>query len=1743
MAPPTPVPCGVSSCSYTTPLGAAMKEMLEFLKIHVASAHPGQAATTAQAHAAKPTTKVDKRPRPEISCEMSEHDWRFFLSEWEDYKRATGVTDQHMLDELWSCMSPDIRRLAFDQGGKTSLDTEDKMVKMIKGLAVSVLHEAVHTVELHEARQLSTEPTKAFAARVRGIATNCNLTKKCVCTKEVTFIEETVYNVVLAGLYDRDMQERAISAAILKTITDINSLVEFCSAEESGRKSAPGVGAIRSTFQSNKMRGGGGLTNTKCSFCGGPPHSSSTREARARECKAFNHSCRSCGKPGHYASVCKGGAGKKVKPEEKPVAKNAAVEAKQEEEVAKVEAFAFCSIIAVPTSNSFQPLVGLQDGDTQWLRGGPRRNSSGPGAHRDGGQVQQHPQRHHRQAQCTPPTKPSKTVPAAAPAYSYPELPLPGHTIYPPAPMSPTPMEWEGLVGHMSSSVRIPLCHMEYMMGTDGSWGFRETGPLSSPQLKVQMQLDTETYQALNLSPPMMLYTGEPRPTTNNGVADTGAQMDIGDLAMARSLGVDINSLLPVRARVFGASREAEINILGAMFVEISHPTQPSLNTVRMFYVSSNVSRTYLSLGTLKALGVVEENFPCIPTLSEVATSNFTQNTVPVCTNTGVVVPGEKPCSCPTRTLPPADQLTLPCSPTEENLPILKKYLMDRFSSSSFNVCEHQALPLLQNSPPLELHTDPTAKPVAVHRAAVVPLHWKEAVYEGLMRDVRLGVIERVPLNTPVTWQSRMHITAKHDGSPRRTIDYQAVNDVSPRQTHHTHTPWHIVSTIPAGQRKSCFDAFHGYHSLKLASEEDKNVTTFITEWGNFRYKTCPQGFLSAGDAYTNRMDRLLQDMERQRRCVDDTLLYDSTIEQAFYRAGKFLETCGDNGIILNPKKFKFAESEVDFLGFTITDSGIKPTSEFLSNIMNFPTPTNLTDVRSWYGLVAQVSYAFASSSVMLPFRHLLSSKTPFSWSPDLEAAFIESKKEVVRQCEAGVRSFDPSLPTAVATDWCKTGMGVWLTQKRCKCDVVKPGCCPMGWQTIFVGSRFCNGAESRYAPICGEATAAAWGVEKCRFFLMGLDNFFLCLDHRPLIKIFSSSTELGNIPNPRLYSQKEKLLPYHFTPIYIPGKDHVTPDCQSRRSDHPDLPQVTDQISLLDIQNVGQGYSSSLGHPSWVSPPSPLVASLSAHPFDQPSLSDSTAAHLHEQLLAMDGQVSLDTLYVEDAAEDHAEEEFIAAAVSPRNEQIRAITWPRLQYEVKQSTQCQSLIQLLSTGAPEAREKWPDHLLPYYPYRQHLLTVDGVILCGERPLIPPQLRPELAQHLHAAHQGVTKMLSRAAQSVFWPGMKADLTAHREQCKGCIMRAPSNPAPPPTEPTQPDFPFSHVVADFFTIDAGTFLAMADRYSNWLSIFKLKKDDSYHIIEVLRQYFSRWGVAVNITTDGASVFTSTEVKDFLERWGVEHRVSSAYYPRANKRSEIGVKSAKRLIMDNLGPNGSLNTDKLARAILAHRNCPDPESGLSAAQIIFGRELRDHLPALVSKYQPRQEWRLEADLRARALARRHGKMETWLKHGARALPPLAIGDMVAVQDQSQSNGKPGRWNKSAIVVEILPHEAYMVKITGSRQVTQRNRRFLRKLKPFTPAVPVTQEEVSRSKIVTRSQTQPITTASSASTSTPPTYPSRPVSVPPTPALPTPARSTVRCPPAPQHRREPAGKPGDNIVKMLMDREREGLTNSRK
>ena len=143
-------------------------------------------------------------------------------------------------------------------------------------------------------------------------------------------------------------------------------------------------------------------------------------------------------------------------------------------------------------------------------------------------------------------------------------------------------------------------------------------------------------------------------------------------------------------------------------------------------------------------------------------------------------------------------------------------------------------------------------------------------------------------------------------------------------------------------------------------------------------------------------------------------------------------------------------------------------------------------------------------------------------------------------------------------------------------------------------------------------------------------------------------------------------------------------------------------------------------------------------------------------------------------------------------------------------------------------------------------------------------------------------------------------------------------------------------------------------------------------------------------------------------------------------------------------GSLDTDKLARALLAYRNTPNKDLGLSPAQILYGRVLRDHLPTPKEFLEQRKEWVILKADREKALATKYGKIQVDLNRHAHPLKPLLVGSVVQVQNQKGKD--PLRWDRSGIVVENLGNQQYTVKMDGSGRVTLRNRRFLRKIEPI-------------------------------------------------------------------------------------------------
>ena len=90
------------------------------------------------------------------------------------------------------------------------------------------------------------------------------------------------------------------------------------------------------------------------------------------------------------------------------------------------------------------------------------------------------------------------------------------------------------------------------------------------------------------------------------------------------------------------------------------------------------------------------------------------------------------------------------------------------------------------------------------------------------------------------------------------------------------------------------------------------------------------------------------------------------------------------------------------------------------------------------------------------------------------------------------------------------------------------------------------------------------------------------------------------------------------------------------------------------------------------------------------------------------------------------------------------------------------------------------------------------------------------------------------------------------------------------------------------------MALADRYSGWLTAYRVGSGeyDARALVKILRQHFVTFGVALELASDGGPQMMATEVKRFLDKWGVRHSGSSAYHSHSNNRAETAIKTCKR-----------------------------------------------------------------------------------------------------------------------------------------------------------------------------------------------------------------------------------------------------------
>ena len=359
-----------------------------------------------------------------------------------------------------------------------------------------------------------------------------------------------------------------------------------------------------------------------------------------------------------------------------------------------------------------------------------------------------------------------------------------------------------------------------------------------------------------------------------------------------------------------------------------------------------------------------------------------------------------------------------------------------------------------------------------------------------------------------------------------------------------------------------------------------------------------------------------------------------------------------------------------------------------------------------------------------------------------------------------------------------------------------------------------------------------------------------------------------------------------------------------------------------------------------------------------------------------------------------------------------------------KEDDEYSALIDQIRRGWPETAAEVATCLRSFHTFADELSVSCGLVFKGHRLVVPRQARAAVLDRLHATHSGVNSCLRRARETVYWPGITADIKRATEACAVCARHQQSMQKEPLMSHPAPSRPWEKVGVDIFTFADTDYLITVDYLSGWFELDRLGAKAVSNIVYCLRQHFARHGLPSEIVSDN-NPFASAEFRRFAERFEFRHTTSSPRYSQSNGRVENAVKTAKRIMIKA----HETITDPFL-ALLEWRNTPWEQLGPSPAQLILGRRTRTRLPTA--------DKLLETSTSAAAssaLATAKKRQAEYYNRGAKERQPLSKGDTVRVKFDERPD-----WRK-AEVANVLPHRSYEVRFDDGtvRRRTSKHVRF--------------------------------------------------------------------------------------------------------
>ncbi|CAM8886869.1 unnamed protein product [Rhodiola kirilowii] len=266
--------------------------------------------------------------------------------------------------------------------------------------------------------------------------------------------------------------------------------------------------------------------------------------------------------------------------------------------------------------------------------------------------------------------------------------------------------------------------------------------------------------------------------------------------------------------------------------------------------------------------------------------------------------------------------------------------------------------------------------------------------------------------------------------------------------------------------------------------EGDEWKTAFKTKFGLYEWLVMPFGLTNAPSTFMRLMNHVLRAYIGKFVVVyfDDILIYSRSKEEHLDHIKQVLDVLRKEKLYANMEKCSFCTNKVVFLGYVVSGQGIEVDESKVEAIKNWPTPINVSQVRSFHGLAGFYRrFVKDFSTIAAPLNELTKKGVVFKWDEPQENAFLELKKRLTEAPLLVLPDFTKTFK--IECDASGIGIGGVLMQER------KP---------VAYFSEKLSGAQLNYSVYDKELYALGRALETWQHYLWPKE-FVIHSDHEAL--------------------------------------------------------------------------------------------------------------------------------------------------------------------------------------------------------------------------------------------------------------------------------------------------------------------------------------------------------------------------------------------------------------------------------------------------------------------------------------------------------------------------------------------------------------------------------------------------------------------------------------------------------------------